>query len=225
MGRGITQDMSLSELTSVISSEMAKMETDSAIMISNSDSTVQIISNSTNCKNKKITRSGNTYVSYGTVYQSTVAVQSLYAQIVNELTSNQDSTTNGLGLGPATDQNISATINNLLATTLTQSSITTYMASVSNNTQSIQICQGSQGGENYIFGSYNDVYNFYYDSYSQMKEVQKVSADIKNTLDASQSAKKVGLLSMLARMITVICVIIIIVVAVVVVILVFGMVG
>jgi hypothetical protein len=218
------QSFSLKEITNIITTQMATMEVDSSSQYSSSNTTFQSINNSSNCKNRKIIFSDTQYVSYNTVFQSSVAVQSLYANIVNQITANLESTQDGASIGKI-DQNIGATIRNIIQTTLTQSAITTYYNNISQSETSVQICNGSQGGRNFIFGSYSQLFDYYQQTYTQMVQVQQVSADISNIIDAAATAKQTGLVAMLTRMITVICVVLIIVAAIVVVVVLFGMLG
>lgn len=222
MGK-ISQSLSASEINSIITSQMASMESDNAVMVTDKNMTLQIIDDSTNCSNRKITLSRDTYISNGTVFMSDLAVQTLIASVMNQISSSFDAEQTGGSIGKTT-QELNATIQNIIATSLTQSSITSYVSSVMDSNVSIQICYGSNDSGNYIFGSSNDIYNFYYEQYSKMAQVQQVSADISNVIDASFSAKQTGIIAMITRMITVICVIIIIVVAIVVVVVLFGIV-
>lgn len=223
MGK-IDQTVAASDITKIITQEMALMEVNSCSQYSSSSNTFQSINDSSNCKNVKITKETMQYVSYNTVFQSVTAVQSLYANIMNAITANFDSTQDGSSIGK-TDQSLLATINNLVQTTLTQQSIINFYNNINTSDTSIQICSNSTGGSNIIFGSYNEVYDYYQQSYTQMTQVQKVSADIANTLDSDMSAKQTGIIAMITRMITVICIVLIIIAAIVVVVVLFGMVG
>lgn len=218
------QNVTLKEITNIITSEMASMEVSSCNQYASSNNTMQSITNSSNCKNRKIIFSSTQYVSYNTVFQQSIAVQSLYANIVNQISAQLSTKQDGANINKS-DQNLAATIRNLVQTTLTQDSIINYYNSISTSETSVQICSGSDRGRNFIFGSYDEVFSFYQQSYTQMVQVQKVAADIANTLDADVSAKQVGLVAMITRMITVICVVLIIIAAIVVVIVLFGMLG
>jgi hypothetical protein len=222
MGK-INQLLSASEINSIITNQMSQMESSNAVMVNDSSLTIQMINNSTNCTNRKITFSRDTYVSDGTVFMSDLAVQTLVASVMNEISSTYDAEQTGFSIGQ-TNQELDATIQNIIATSLTQQSITTYVSSVFNSNNSIQICYGASNSGNYIFGSTHDIYNFYFEQYTKMAQVQQVSADISNVIDASFSAKQTGIVAILARMVTVICIIIIIVVAIVVVVVLFGIV-
>jgi len=225
MGRGTDQSIAASEITKIVSTVMATMESSNAVLVSNNDLIIQLNKDSDNCKNRSITFQKDTYVSTGTVFTSEETVQTMYANIVNQLSAELDSDVTGSGFGPGTQQQIAATIQNMLANTLTTSTIMSYVSSINNTNISIQVCYGSKNSTNFIFGSYNDVYNFYYDQYSQMAQVQQVSADIANTLDASASSKKTGILAVITRMIALVCIVIIIIIGIVIVIIAFGMFG
>lgn len=224
MGK-ITQSVSLSEITSIITKQMALMEVNHSTQISNTNTSVQVIDGSTNCRNRKITFNKSQYMSSSSVFQSMNAVQTLNATVTNQIVSKLATDQTGGTILPTTStQELTATIKNLIATTLTQQSILDYFDTIQSSNTSIQICRGSQGGGNYIFGSYNEVYDFYQQSYTQMTQVQKVAADVSNTIDVDLEAKQTGLVAMLTKMITVICIVLIIVAAIVVVIVLSGMV-
>lgn len=222
MGK-INQELTASELNSIITHQMSQMESSNAVMVNDSNTTIQLIDNSTNCQNRKITFSRDTYVSNSTVFMSDLAVQTLVANVMNEISSDFDAEQTGGSIGK-TDQELTATIQNIISTSLTQQSISSYINSVFNSDTSIQVCYGSSDSGNYIFGSTRDIYNFYYEQYTKMAQVQQVSADISNVIDASFSAKQTGIIAMITRMITVICIVIVIVVAIVVVVVLFGLV-
>lgn len=223
MGK-IDQTVAVSDITNIITQEMALMEVNSCSQFSSTTSTFQSINNSSDCKNIKITKETMQYVSYNTVFQSVTAVQSLYANIMNAISASFDSDQTGASIGKI-DQSLLATINNLVQTTLTQKSIVDFYNNINVSDTSVQICTGSSNGLNFIFGTSDEVYEYYQQSYTQMTQIQKVSADIANTLDSDMSAKQTGIIAMITRMITVICVVLIIIAAIVVVVVLFGMVG
>lgn len=223
MGKS-NQSASLSTITGIVSGVMAQMEQNSAVLVQDNTLIVQLNKNSDNCKNRVVTRSHDTYVSYSTVFESDVAVQTMYATIMNSLSASFDNEQTGASLNKSV-QELAATIQNILVTTLTQESITNYVSSVNTSQTYVQICHGSRNGGNFIYGSSKDIYDFYYEQYTKMAQVQQVSADISNTIDASFKSKQTGLLAMLTRMIAVICIVIILVIGIVVVIVIFGLFG
>lgn len=224
MGK-ITQSISVKEITDIITSQMASMEVSASTQVTDRNITFQMNQDSTNCKNRKITFNNTQYVSYSTVFQSSVAVQSLQANITNDIIAKlQSSQTGGTILPTSTQQKLAATIRNTVTTTLTQEAITTFNNTLDTVNVSVQVCRGSDGGGNFIFGTYNQVFTYYQQVYTQMDQVQHVSADIANTIDADFSAEQTGIVAMLTRMITVICIVLIIVAAIVVVVVLFGLV-
>ncbi len=219
------QSISASEITQIISGVMSTMEQQSAVLVQDSSTTIQLVNNSTNCSNRKIMRSNDTYVSYGTVFTSIDSVQTMYIQVINELQAQLESKTTGGGGLSKTQQEIVATIQNFIATILTQQTIVSYVSSISTSETSIQVCYGSDKSRNYIFGTSSDIYDFYYQQYSSMSAVQQVSADISNALSADASSKKTGILAVIGRVIAIVCIVIILVIGIVIVIIAFGLFG
>ena len=118
MGK-VTQDVSLSEITAIISKAMALMEVNYSTQVSNKNTTMQLINGSTNCKNRKITFSDIQYVSSSSVFQSMSAVQTLNATVANQITSKLTTDqTGGTILPSTTAQELTATIKNLISTTV-----------------------------------------------------------------------------------------------------------
>jgi hypothetical protein len=206
-------NISASEVTSIISGVMASIQTSTSTVISNNDKTFQANVDSQGCNNFKFISNQTYYTCDSNVYTDQQAVQSIYAQVVNSLQTSITDKESGFSFGNL-DASTVATIQNTMATILTQSVIVDYTNTFMTNSSSLQICSGSRGGRNVIIGTSDQIYNTYYDQYSKMQSVQQAAADISNTLSASTSVKKVGLISMIMRAIVLICIVIIVVVVI-----------
>ncbi len=216
MGR-TTSNVSAAEINAVISSIMASIQVSNSTMMDQSTKSTQINSNSTRCKNVKVSRNKVVYSSDSQIFTDLNAVQSIYVQLLNQLetTNTVDETGGSWG---STDATTKAGIMNILQTKLTQSEIVNYTNSFISSNSSLQVCQDSKGGINLLIGTQKELYNVYVDQYSQMEATQSVSADIANYLSAAQDVKKTGLLAVITKAIALVCIAIIIIAAIVVVI-------
>lgn len=205
--------ISASEVTSIISGVMASIQTSSSTVISDNSTTIQVNYNSKGCNNFKFTSNKTYYTCTSTIFTDQQAVQSIYAQVINDLQTSITDKESGFSFG-SLDASTVATIQNTMATVLTQSVIVDYTNTFMTDSTSLQICSGTRGGSNVLIGTSEQLYNTYYDQYSKMQSVQQVAADISNTLSASTSVKKVGLISMIMRAIVLICIVIIVVVVI-----------
>lgn len=206
----VTSNINAGEITDIISSTMANIQVNASTYVSNTNTNVQVINNSTDCSNKISTSFQQQFTSSGNVFTSQSTVQSLYAQIVNSLQTENDLQTTGGTLLTDDDAETLATIQNILQTTLTQQVIVDYTNNFINTNTNIQVCNNSSSSKNVIYGTQSYIYNIYYEQYSQMEQVQQVSADIANTLQASQSVKSTGAIAILLRAIMLIAIVIIV---------------
>lgn len=219
----VTQTLTASEVTDIISNALASIQTSNSTVVSDNSTVVQWNSDSEGCKNINISKSKTTYQASSSLYTDMSTVQTVYAKIVNDLTtSNTQSTTGASGWWDSNDVETQDTIMNMLQTSLTQEVIVNYTNTFMSTTVNVQVCTGSAGGINFIRGTRNQIYNICYDQYSQMSQVQQVSADIANTLSATQDVKKTSILAVIMRAIALICIVIIIIVAVVVAVIIMG---
>lgn len=203
----------LKEITGVISTVISSTVADSKSIYDSSSLTYQINNGSTNCNNIKVSSSSTTYTASSSVLANSATYQSVVANIVSQLTSDQSQKANG-GIFDKQDNELAASIINLIHTKLDS----TTMASIGNvaniNSASVQVCMDSTGGTNFYFSSEQDIFTYYNTVYSESSTVQSVSADIANTIDASQSQKSTGLIAMIIRMIVIIVIAVVLIVVV-----------
>lgn len=221
MGKS-TSNVSAAEINKIISSVMASIQVSSATVYDQSNSTIQLSQDSTRCRNVKIVSNKVTYSCDSQIFTNIDAVQSIYVQVLNQLeTSNSIDKTGGGGFG-STDANTKAAIMNILETKLTQSEIVDYTNSFMVSSASLQVCQGSRGGINFIIGTQKELFDIYDQQYAQMSANQSVSADLANYLSADQSTKTTGILAVITKAVALVCIALIIIAAVVVVIIILG---
>jgi hypothetical protein len=221
MGGTTSSTISANEVNAIISNVMASIQSSNNTVVDQEYLTTQIISDSTNCRNVKITRNKLVYSNDSQIFTSMDAVQSIYVKVLNQLETTNDIDQTGGGSGD-TSADTKATIMNILQTNLTQSEIVDYTNSFITNDESLQVCSDSKGGMNLIVGSQKQIYDTYTQQYSQMSSVQQVSADLSNYLSADQSVTRTGILAVFLKAIAVVCIAIIIIVAVFVAVIVLG---
>jgi hypothetical protein len=208
-----TSSEKLNEISGVLSSTISKTISSSKTEYDQTNTTYQLNENSTNCNNIKTSTTSMQYTASSDILADSTTYQSVVAQIASQITASQKQKADG-GLFTEQDDDMTANIINLVQTKLDSTTMAS-IGNVANITEtSVQVCKDAKGGNNVFFETEDDIFDYYNQAYSTSSTVQDVSADIVNTIDASQSQKSTGFLAMLMRLIAIIVIAIVAIVVV-----------
>jgi len=204
-----TNNQNLQEITGIISSAISTSIADSKTAYNKQSSSFQINSNSTGCNNIKVSGSSTTYTASSDAVASSTVYQSVVASIVNQITSKQNNKAAG-GLFDKQDNNLAASIMNIVQTKLNQTTIASIGNVANISDTSVQVCVDASGGNNILFTSENDIFTYYNTVYSSSSTVQSVAADISNMIAADQGNKSTGIIALIVYAIIAIAIVLVV---------------